>query len=568
MKRILVSCIISIILFFPPSIFADGGDRSLENRIITAVEKYNRKEYADAVKILREVVKEDGNNDAAHYYLGMCHVFQREFGLAETEFKRAVELDRTNFWYRYRLATLYSLTDRKELTISMYEEMLRDFPKKSELYYDLIELYLSQNQQEKSLEVLGKIETIFGRSDATAMTRFDLLRRMDRQQEAIESLEEYNKEASSPQVLSILADYQISMYNDTTAVKLYKEALSLEPGYAPALLGLAETYRVTRKYDDYFKVINSFISDKTVAAEGKTEYLKALVQRSDPNFLNNFRSELDTMIAGCMSAHPKDSSVLMLAGIYYYGTQRNERAIEYFRENRDLYPESKSAAATYLEALMYMQKWPELSSGAMDAYSRFEDSPFFLEMASVAYYNMDEYEAVLDVCGRILEKSGGDTLQTVSAYSTMGDMHFKLGETSKAFKSYEKALKLKPDHLPVLNNYAYYLSLENRKLKKAYSMSKKTIEAEPDNPTYLDTFAWILFLQGKPMEAKPFFKHAMLYGGKDSPAILDHYAEVLYALKEYDLAYLYWNQAMQKNNGEISGLEEKIRQRKAAQKKD
>ena len=65
-------------------------------------------------------------------------------------------------------------------------------------------------------------------------------------------------------------------------------------------------------------------------------------------------------------------------------------------------------------------------------------------------------------------------------------------------------------------------------------------------------------------EAKPHFKHAMLYGGKDSPVILDHYAEVLYALKEYDLAIVYWNMAMQKNNGDIPDLEERIKARKAA----
>ncbi|MBR2608972.1 MAG: hypothetical protein IKC68_04525, partial [Bacteroidales bacterium] len=88
------------------------------------------------------------------------------------------------------------------------------------------------------------------------------------------------------------------------------------------------------------------------------------------------------------------------------------------------------------------------------------------------------------------------------------------------------------------------------------------IEAEPDNATYLDTYAWILHLMGKSSEAKPLFKHAMLYGGKDSPVILDHYAEVLYALKEYDLAFVYWNLARQKNDGDIPDLEERIAKRK------
>jgi hypothetical protein len=56
----------------------------------------------------------------------------------------------------------------------------------------------------------------------------------------------------------------------------------------------------------------------------------------------------------------------------------------------------------------------------------------------------------------------------------------------------------------------------------------------------------------------------MLYGGKDSAVIMDHYADVLFALKEYDMAFVYWNLARQKNNGDIPYLDEKINVRKAA----
>lgn len=108
-----------------------------------------------------------------------------------------------------------------------------------------------------------------------------------------------------------------------------------------------------------------------------------------------------------------------------------------------------------------------------------------------------------------------------------------------AFKYYDMALAIDHDYTPVLNNYAYYLSMLGRNLKKAYQMSERTVRKEPDNATYLDTFGWILHLQGRDVEAKPQFKHAMLYGGKDSATILLHYAEVLYALKDYDLAVVY-----------------------------
>ena len=47
---------------------------------------------------------------------------------------------------------------------------------------------------------------------------------------------------------------------------------------------------------------------------------------------------------------------------------------------------------------------------------------------------------------------------------------------------------------------------------------------------------------------------------------MDHYAEVLYALKEYDLAFVYWNLALKKNDGDIPDLERKVEERKQAAK--
>ena len=213
-----------------------------------------------------------------------------DYDTAEDEFLVASRLDSANFWYRYRLAAVYAVTDRKELTAEIYNGLLRDFPKKSDLYYGLIDIYLALGKMEEALSTLDQIDTVFGKSDMSIMTRFDILRRLGRQQEAYAVLEEFNREYSSPQVLSMLGDWQMSMYNDSTALAYYDEALDIAPGFAPAMLGKAETFRMTRRYDEYFSILDAFVQDKDVPAEGKYEYLKALIQHSDPNFLSTSSS--------------------------------------------------------------------------------------------------------------------------------------------------------------------------------------------------------------------------------------------------------------------------------------
>lgn len=535
-----------------------------ENLIITAIAKFDNGDTEGAKAILKAVVEDAPGNDAAWYYLAKCALSEKNPELAELYLKNAEQLDPDNFWYRYTLAGIYAMTSRPELTIDVYENLLEDFPKKSELYFDLVDLYSSQGQNEKALETLKEIETVFGMTESIAMFRYNLLRRMERHEEAFESLREYNKEYSSPYVLTTLADYEMAVYNDSTALAYYDEALDIAPDYTPALLGKAETYRLTRRYDEYFPVLEDFVSSADIPAAGKSDYLMAIIQRTDPKFVRSFVPQLDSVVNKAVEMHPQDSSMLQMAGIYYYSTERNNLAKNMFRKNVAAFPQNLSASANFVEFLMYAQDWEALSREGRNAFGRFPQETAFLEMASVGDYNLERYDDVLDICEKVLEVAPQDSSKTLRAWSTMGDIYHRLGDAKKAYKAYEKALKINPDYVYVLNNYAYYLSMEGKKLKKAYAMSKKTIEAEPDNSTYLDTFGWILYLQGKALEAKSFFKHAMLYGGKESAVVMDHYAEVLYALKEYDLAFVYWNMAKQKNDGEIPDMEKKIAERKAA----
>lgn len=536
--------------------------RSYENLVVTGVDLYSKGEYAAAKAVLKNVVENDPSNDAALYYMAMIAAYEGDKELAETYFQAAAALDPGNFWYRYRLARLYSLTDRQELATDMYEKLLKDFPKERDVYFELVEMYASQQEYQKALDTIAEIEEVIGVTESLAMYRFNILRIMDRHEEAYESLKKYNSRYSSPYVLSTLADYEMSMYNDSTALAYYDEALSLASDYAPALLGKAETLRITRRYDEYFDVLYDYIDGQGAPMEAKAEYLMAVLQRTDPKFIRSFRPQLDVAMYKAVEAHPKDSVALQTAAIYFYSTDRHDRAEVFFKENAETYPASFGAAADYVEFLMYAEKWESLSQEGRKAYERFPKETAFLEMASVGDYNLGDYGKVLEICEEVLEVAPRDSSKTLRAWSTMGDVYHKLGDSKKAFKAYEKALKVNPDYAYVLNNYAYFLSMEGRKLKKAQDMSYRAVQAEPENANSLDTYGWVLYLRGKLDEAKLQFKKAMLYGGKDSAVILDHYAEVLYALKEYDVAFIYWNMALMKDDGEVPGLEAKIAERK------
>lgn len=532
-----------------------------------AVEAYDNEDYDTARKILDSVIKVDETCDAAWYYQGLIAIMNNDAELAQEYLQRAVELDPANFWYRYRLATLYAFTSQTEISVDMFEKLMADFPDKSELYFEMVELYINQGEFEKALNTIFDIERIFGQTDSLVLMAYKLFLVLERREEAIEYLHKYNSRYSSPHVLSVLAEMELEQYNESAAMAYFDEALELDPTFPQALLGKAEIYRMNLRYEEFFPALSAYLESELVDSQRKGDYLLALIESADPKLLSTYLSQMDAAIERFVEVHAKEPKTYEVGGMYYFFTRRFDMAKQYFTDYVREYPDSYDASAALVEFLAYMQDWEALTREAMSAFTRFPEDADLLQMACIGDYNLGDYETVIERCDMLLGLYSDDPAGQVNTLSTMGDVYHRMGESKNGYKAYDAALKIDPDNIYILNNYAYYLSMEGRKLKKACAMSQRTIEVEPDNANYLDTYGWILYLQGKAEEARPVFKNAMLHGGKDSAVILDHYAEVLYAVGEHNMAFIYWNLALQKDNGDVPGLKEKVEARRQESKK-
>ena len=565
-KTALIIYIFMLLALSSPLSRAQGRASSLkdtaESLLVDAVQDYDAGDLKDAMARLSVIIDAFPENDAAHYYMALCHVRQNDADSAVKELLEASRLDPANFWYKDRLAALYAMTGQEGQAVEVYEGLVKDHPRKLDLYYSLVNLYARLNSMDKVIATLDEIETMAGRDEQTAMARYDILMHQDKAEEAFRLLEEISEEYPSPQVFAMMGDARLADPDDSLAMAYYDQALALDSGYAPALLGKSEIYRMRRSFDSFFETLDRFAASPSIPVQMKSRYLTDITEHMDGRFFQNFRSQLDTLYDTGLRAHPADSSMLLAAGTYYYRTDRRDRGVELFKANSALYPEDFNARAMYIQSLSYNDDWDGLLAASEEAYAAFPDEPAFLNMKVMAYYNLGDMPAVIAESTRMAEAFKDNPDVVVQALSTIGDTYHQLDNEKDAFKAYEKALKINPRYAPVLNNYAYYLCIRGSRLSKAAAMSKITVELEPDNATYLDTYGWILHLQKKSKEAKPYFKHAMLYGGKDSATILDHYAEVLYALGEYDLAKVYWDQALKKDTeNEIPDLAQRVGQR-------
>ena len=228
--------------------------------------------------------------------------------------------------------------------------------------------------------------------------------------------------------------------------------------------------------------------------------------------------------------------------------------LEEFIRNEGVRPQVKS---NYLTVMMdnidspFYWVWGDTINRLVDLDRDLHPEDYDIQLLKLRMlYIKEDWEGVLRQCDVMadLAREEGNQDHLAEALSIAGDVWYQqMEDKKKAYETYEQALKVDPDRTSVLNNYAYYLSLDGKSLRKALKMSARTIELEPDNATYLDTYGWLLYLLKRPKDAKPYFKHAMLYGGKDSATILEHYSKVLEALGETDLSLYYKNLAEQKN---------------------
>lgn len=525
--------------------FATGANAQSE-AFIEAIRLYYANDVRAAYNQFKRVIAEEPDNDAAYYYLS---TMLRDTSACAEQLEKAVALDPDNYWYNYSLSQNYISQGKYEDAAEILEKLAADHPKKTSLYTDLIGVYSASKQYDKALDAIDKIENRVGPSDALATIRTDMLLSQGKAQEAYDYMLGYYQQHRSPRAACFLAQYNAASFNNQEALRFYDEALEMNPFDTEARYGKAHVHRAMGQYDLYFENINPFLANPDILPSAKAEYMSDVLQQQQ--FVFTFAPQVDTMMMNLYASAPADSSICALTSTYLYQRGRVDDALLLAKLNADNYPESYNLNFTYPLMQYYSGDYPAVTASATVALQRFPDDCDLLQLRASSFWQMGEYDSAIEdyvTCAEAAQKGSDIHLR---CYSALGDLYHLKGDQKAAFGYYDKALKIDPNYVPVLNNYAYYISERyptpvnraTRDLKKALDMSRITIEKEPDNATYLDTYAWILHLMGLDLEAKAHFKHAMIHGGKESGVILRHYATVLKALGENDLAEIYSDQA-------------------------
>ena len=518
--------------------------------------------YDAAFDLLQHCLEINPEAASAHYELAQYYMYLKREEQAVQALEKAVANDPDNFWYAQGLANLYQKLDETEKATALLEQMTARFPNKVDPLYNLLDVYNRAQDYDKVLALLNKLEQRTGKSEQLTMEKFRIyLQKKDHKRafREIESLVEEYPMDTRYQV--VLGDAYLQNGKEKEAYALYRKVLAQEPDNAMALYSLATYYQETGQEALYQQQLDTLLLNRKVPSETKLLVMRQLI-------VENERTDADsTRIIGLfdriLEEDPEDAQLPLLYVQYLLSKGMDKETVPVLNHVLDIDPTHTAARMTLLGEAIKAEDYKEVTRLCEGGVVANPDRPEFYFYLAIAYNQDGRTDDVIATCQKALAQAREGTKEDVVSdfFTIMGDAYYEKKLTQEAYAAYDSALVYKPDNIPALNNYAYYLSLERRDLDRAEEMSYKTIQAEPKNATYLDTYAWILFEKGNYAEARIYIDDALLSDTEKSAGIVEHGGDIYYMTGDTDKAVELWQKARDMGiTSEI--LEQKINEKK------
>lgn len=488
----------------------------------------------------------DSTNAATNSELGILYAKINQPIEAEKRMSKAVIQSPKNWWYRIQYIRLLTALEEYEKAIEQAEETKQLFPLKEEIYTLLATLYKQTGELNKGIKTLNQLEVYTGVNETLSFEKFQLYALLDQEAKAINEIHQLIKKYPKEyQYKVLLGDIFLEKKDKDKALKIYQEVLEKDPNNPYVYISLSNYYKATNQTQFAKKYILLALKNKDLPIDRKMqileEYTAQLLQNKEKT------QEIEDLLKMLIEMYPLEEMPYTYYAEFLQSQHRTQEAYQVTESILNINPKNEAAWNTALSINLQKKDTIAILNLTKKAIQALPQTPSFYFYRAIAFYQQGKLDKALETNQKAIKTIGNTANNTIKStfYGQMADIYYQLGDKNKAFENYEKALLENPTNTFVMNNYAYYLSLEKNNLAKAEKLSAKTVTAEPNNSTYLDTYAWILYERENYSLAKYYIHKAIdnLDKDDDPTVIYKHSAEIYYALKEYDKAIEIWEKA-------------------------
>lgn len=487
-------------------------------------------QYDQALEAFRLCVELDSLDAGVRSEVGMLYASIGLSAEAVTNMEAAVRLQPGNWWYSIRLISLFSELKQWEKAITTTSKIREFYPNKPEVYNILASLYKETKDYPKAIAAFDRLESITGIDQSLSFEKFRLYVMSGKPKKGIAEIDRLiNKFPTESRYKVLRGDIFLQQKMPAKAFEIYQQVLREDPKNAYVYVSLSEYYKSVNQEDKALESIVSALKSEQLDVDTKMEvlgqYVEKIVQDSTKLV------ETEGLFKLLVDRYPLEEQVHGYYAVYLQFTKRNAEAIVELETMAGINPKNEQTWLRLIQLHFTDRNFKELVAVTDRAISHLPKLPAWYFYRGIAQFQLEDYRAALSTYQTGLPFIGPDQPTVKSDfYAQIADIYFKLEKKDSAFSNYEKALAANPQNIMVMNNYAYYLSLEKTELKKAERMSAKTVELEPKNSTYLDTYAWILYQQENYSLAKFYIERAMdnLKKDEEPGVIMEHYGDILW----------------------------------------
>lgn len=483
--------------------------------------------------------------------------------------EKAYRADTTNIWYlRAYGQTLLQGESYKE-ALPVYKQLNERDPKDLDFYRILAALYEQNSQPYSAIATLDSAEVRVGRHPYLSRMKRHLLIQTKQTDKALEEakilVEEQPHEAEHHVVLAEL--YGVSG-NDSLARREYDAALKIDSSRLETLMSLSDYYNGRHDFRSMLWVTRKLFLSDEMPLEQKIHRFELFTSELEFYRANYF--QLHDLASVLAIHYPTDKRVVELYANHLIASGQLEEALKHYKSHLKDEPTEVDYYLTVIDIESYLERPDSVKRYVNEALTIFPDKIELHLAEGNVRYRMGNHIGAAMSYHKALKYADNDTLRS-QIWGQIGDVYHAYGESSgiligklyqrDCYRAYKKALKYNPDNVLVLNNWAYFLSVEGKQLERALQMAERVTELTERNPTYMDTHAWILFRMGRLEEARQLMRQAVALDGQKSPELLLHYGDILHALGEQFMAETYWKKALEKG-ADKTKIEERMKRPK------
>jgi tetratricopeptide (TPR) repeat protein len=481
--------------------------------------------FEKALDFFSKALEIDPNDPAALFEKAKLLVAYGQSSEAYELAKKAVSLDGKNRWYKAAYGKIAQQEGKYDEYVKTYEELVEQYPDDLNFLYELAYAYVFTGDYRKAAVEYDKIEEQIGVTEPLMLQKVKVYSQLDDYQSGVK---EYEKLISTnPQetrYYALMAEYCAQNKMDDKAIWAYQQIEKINPNDPYVHISLADFYRKRNNYQKSFDELKLGMENKQLELQTKIKLLSTYYSGSLDEIQKKQALELSQIL---IRVHPDDP---MAKSLYASLLYQNEEYKQARKLTAEVLSQDSLNYAVWEQLLfcdMYLNNYKDLARETDNVIDLFPNQPLPYLMNGIAYYQLKQYEKAANSLETGKEFVAGNQKLLEEFYNYLGEIYYQLKNYDACFQSYDNVLSINPANSIVLNNYAYYLSLQKKQLPKAEQMARHAVNLDPKNVNNIDTYAWVLYQQGNYEQALKWQDEALKNGGDTNGTVLEHYGKIL-----------------------------------------